>query len=240
MPPADVPTFSGSRLGVLEQTMEWVHWRVVRRLTDEDWIRSRFLRRTVAEVLADGYTLAFAPCVDRTLLTQAVLGGHDIDSYVILHDSPSGLWHLVMELELEDGNWVFADYGTRESRLYEGRYRFARVQKKPPRLLRMMAPKYSPEIWDARPPLRFLAGMRVDLPRRFGQFITDLGRYQVEMAAEEYSLNDRLVRDPDQSVYGPLWRAHPVVSVDSPDVDCVDMSGIHLFLQHGLGDDGAR
>jgi hypothetical protein len=230
--PADVPRFAGSRLEVLEQTMEWVHRRVVRRLPDENWIRSRFLRRTIAEVLADGYTLAYAPCVDRTLLTHAVLGGHGVDSYVILHDSASGLWHLVMELELEDGSWVFADYGTRESRLYEGRYRFARAQKRPPRLLRMMAPKYSTDIWNARPPLRFLAGMRVDLPRRFGQFVADLGTYRAQAAAEEYSLDDRLVRDPDQSVYGPLWRAHPVVSVGSPSVYCVDMPGIHLFLEH--------
>ncbi len=233
MPVPDVPTFTGSRLEVLEQTMAWVHRRVVRRLPGEDWITRRFLRRTVAEVLADGYTLAYNPCVDRTLLTQAVLGAHDIDSYVILHDSASGLWHLAMELEMEDGSWVFADYGTRESRLYEGRYRFARAQKKPPRLLRMMAPKYSPEIWDARPPLRFLAGMKVDLGRRFGQFVADLDRYQDEMSVEKYSLDDRLVRDPDQSVYGALWRSRPVVSVGSPDVECVDMSDVHLFLERG-------
>jgi hypothetical protein len=229
--PADVPAFPGSRLEVLEQAMEWVHRRVVRRLPDEEWIRSRFLRRTVAEVLADGYTLAYAPCVDRTLLTQAVLGRHEVDSYVIVHNSPTGLWHLVMELQLENGRWVFADYGTRESRLYEGRYRFARAQQEPPRLLRMRAPKYSPAIWDARPPLRFLAGMSVSLPTRFGWFISDLGSYRAGATASDYSLSDRLVRDPDQSVYGPLWRAHPVVSVDSPDVDCVDMSSIHLFLE---------
>ena len=235
MTPADVPKFSGSRLEILEGTMHWVHRRVARGLPDGDWLHSRFLRRTLAEVLADGHTLAYAPCVDRTLVTFAVLGEHAVDSYVILRVSQADLWHLVIELELEDGSWVFADYGTRESRLYPGRYRFARGQKRPPRLLRMMAPKCGQDIWDARPPLRFLTGMSADLPRRFSEFAADLERYRREMAAGQYDLGDRLIREPGQSVYGDLWRTRPVVSIDSPDVDCVDMPGIHLFLERRAG-----
>jgi hypothetical protein len=227
----DIPDLTGDRLEILEQAMQWVHRRVVRNLPDEDWIWHRFLRRTVAEVLADGYTLAYNPCVDRTLLTQAILGAHGIDSYVILHDSATGLWHLVMELQREDGSWVFADYGTRESRLYPGRYRYALAQQKPSRLMRMRAPKYGPQIWDSRPPLRLLAGMKADLARRFARFAADLYRYQDELAAEKFSLEDRLIRDPDQSVYGPVWRAHPVVSLGTPAVDCVDMPDVHLFLE---------
>lgn len=229
--PPDVPAFSGPRAEILGLTMEWVHENVRRSLPDPTWIRERFLRRTIAEVVTDGFTLAYAPCVDRSLVTAAILGEHGIEMYVVLHDAPNGTWHLIMEVPLEDGSWLWGDYGTHESRLYPGRYRYGQLEDRIPRLLRMKGPKPGPRAWDSRPPLRFLAGMGVDLGGRFGRFTGELQGYRDSVDTEAFSLTDTLIRNPDDSIYAEVWRTRKVVAVGDPEVNCVDLSPIHLYLE---------
>ncbi len=211
--------------------MTWVHSHVVRRLPDEVWIRTRFLRRTIGEIIEDGFTLAYAPCVDRSLTTMAILGFAGVESYVVFHDAPSGIGHLVMEVQLEDGSWMWCDYLARESRLYDGRYRFGQVPDNIPRLLRLKGPRYHAEIWDASPPLRLLASVGLDLGRRFARLEEALPKYQEWVHTDEFSLSDRLVRQPNQSVYADIWRARRVVTIDSVESNCIDLSDVHLVLQ---------
>ena len=233
-PPKDLPSFGGPRLTMLEALMGWVHAKVVRTLPDEAWIRQKFLRRSIREVLDDGFTLAYAPCVDRTLVTSAVLGTLGIEPYIILHDGINGTWHLILEVQAEDGSWIWADYGNRESRLFEGRYRYAELRDGfTSRLVRLKGPRFSDSIWDGRPPLRFLAGAGVDLRAHFKRFDRELLSYRRELEGREYSLVDHLVRAPEDSVFAEAWRTRKLIRLGDPGVHFADLSSVHLYLDQG-------
>lgn len=230
--PNGVPGLRGSRVQILEETIKWVHRRVARALPDETWIRQRFLRRTLGEVVHDGFTLANASCIDRTLVTTAILARHSVDSFIIVSNWPSGRLHLTIELEREDGSWVWADYGSNESRLFEGRFWYARVPGNVPQLARMRSPRYTPAIWDSRPPMRFLNGMGVAIAPRFDRFERSLIQRRLEWQSPVFNLRDRLVRRPEDSEYAHRWRDYKVVQLGELGVDFLDLHFMHLYLEH--------
>jgi hypothetical protein len=229
--PATLPAFAGARQAVLEQTVAWVHSHVVRALPDEEWIRQRFLQRTVGEIISDGFTLAYMPCLERCLVTAAILGHHGIDTYFVLHDQPGGLWHFAIELRLESGAWVWADYSSRESRLFDGPYRYFEKPDSIPRFMRIMGPRRSPDIWRSRPPLRFLAGIGVSLSSRYTRFCEMRESYLEKFRSGEYQLSDHLVRDPADSVYAADWVRYGALEVGQGNGAYADLTKIHLYLE---------
>jgi hypothetical protein len=228
----DLPAFEGTRLEIVEQTIEWVHLSVARALPSEEWIRARFLRRTIGEIITDGFTLAYMPCLERTLVTMAMLGRHGIECNLLLEEFPGCVWHFAIEVEREDGSWVFADYQNRESRLIDGRYRYALVPESIPRFMRIRGPKFSPDIWNARPPLRMLASMGVSLSMRYDRFCQLRDSYQAQVLAGEYSLGDRLVRDPADSMWAELWANYPILEARQSDGRYADFPDVRLYLEH--------
>jgi hypothetical protein len=226
-----LPRFSGSRLEVTEQIMMAVHELVARILPDEQWIREKYLRRSIGEILADGFTLAHGPCLDRTLVTAALLGAHGIYSYLLIQEMPSGRAHVIQEVQLEDGTWIWFDYAKDETRLISGRYRYARIPGREPRFIRIGAPKFSERIWRQRPHVGLIGGMAMSLSARCELFREAQADLVDQLRLGTFSVVDHVVRSPSDSVAADAWSRYPVVGADYDKERYTDLSNVALYLE---------
>lgn len=148
--PAVMPRFAGGGLDVLVATVDHVQAAVRRELWSIDRVRAEFGRRSAIAILDDGGTFAFAPCPERTLVATAILRGHGIEPTLVYHErrvfgfGPSTA-HFAIEVDV-DGEPYMADFGTWESRLLPGRYRFAADWEETITLDRIPDPDVDPRV----------------------------------------------------------------------------------------------
>lgn len=123
-----LPALWGRTSDVVLQVIEWVHEHVRKIEPDEQWLRSRFLRRSVLEILDEGNTFCLGPCPERTLVASAALSLNDIEHELVLHErevpgTGPPIVHMAIELETEQGRSWF-DFGMWESKFFHGAYSF--------------------------------------------------------------------------------------------------------------------
>lgn len=127
---ADLPVFYGHPIAKVHSAIDWIHNKVKKSVWDGARLREHFMRRTPAEILNDGDTLAIAPCPDRTVIAALLLRHNNVPFNLILHESESedaGLEpptiHLALELEDRAGMYWF-DFFALETRFVRGSYSY--------------------------------------------------------------------------------------------------------------------
>jgi hypothetical protein len=122
------PALWGRERDMVLFLIEWVHRQVRKIAPDEKWLRERYMRRSVLEVLAEGTTFCWAPCPERTFVASSVLAAHGLRHRLVLHErqvqgaGPPAA-HMAIELEL-DGETHWFDFSRWESKFYAGAYAF--------------------------------------------------------------------------------------------------------------------
>jgi len=126
--PADLPPVWGRASDVVLYLIEWVHQRVRKIVPDERWLRERYMRRSVLEMLAEGTTLCIGPCPERTLVAAAALSLRGMPYRIVVHErqilggGPPTV-HFAIEID-DDGSPFWFDFGSWESRFYPGTYTY--------------------------------------------------------------------------------------------------------------------
>ena len=198
------PFFCGTKLNVVLSLIDFIHQAVKKTVWPENRVRSTFARRTAAQVLADGDTLAFGPCPDRTLVALNVLRLHDINPSVVYHErrvpgfGPSTA-HLALEMDL-DGEPFFMDFGSRESRLMQGGYYYS-PQIEETLVLKRITREFIGVDLARLTPYQLLGAVtseRLDLEQKY--------RYYAERGARttEVTIPDTLVFERKYSIYNKL------------------------------------
>lgn len=126
----DLPVFYGPPIAKVHSAIEWIHSRIKKTVWDVERLRKNYMRRTPAEILNDGDTLAIAPCPDRTVIAALLLRHNAVPFNLILHESESqetGLEpptiHLAVEIENRAERYWF-DFFALETRFVQGSYSF--------------------------------------------------------------------------------------------------------------------
>jgi hypothetical protein len=126
--PVVLPALWGPTTSAVLYLMEWVHRHVRKIAPDETWLRTRYLKRTLLELLAEGTTFCLGPCPERTLVASAALSLSDIPHELVLHErqvpgTGPPIVHMAIELDTEQGPHWF-DFGMWESKFFPGAYTF--------------------------------------------------------------------------------------------------------------------
>ncbi|MEU1626519.1 hypothetical protein ABZ746_14560 [Streptomyces sp. NPDC020096] len=127
-PAIELPALWGRSPDMVLHLIEWVHRRIRKIEPDERWLRERYLRRTVLEVLAEGTTFCLGPCPERTMAASVVLSMRGIGHRLVAHErqvfgTGPPLVHLALELDTDDGpHWL--DFSMWETKFCRGTYTF--------------------------------------------------------------------------------------------------------------------
>jgi hypothetical protein len=187
---AHLPALWGRTSDAVLQLIEWVHEHVRKIEPDEQWLRSRYLRRSVLEILEEGNTFCLGPCPERTLVASAALSLNGIEHELVLHErevpgTGPPIVHMAIELETERGlSWF--DFGMWESKFFRGGYSFRADIERTIGVQRVRLPP-GEWLWKAKPD-----ELSALLPRRESErdpkvdwYVGDLGHIDPRML-EEY------------------------------------------------------
>ncbi|WP_434444257.1 hypothetical protein [Lentzea sp. E54] len=197
-----LPVFCGSQLDVALAVVDFVHDSVRKTVWPADRIRESYLRRSVSEILADGDTMVFGPCPDRTFVASCLLGAHGIDHVLIYHErrvpgyGPSTA-HLALETTL-DGTGFMMDFGTRESRLIPGGYHFTEELEETIALKRIPLRSFDPDGVAPYQLLQHVVSDKIDPELKLDWYAKQSRNFRPD------ALRDRLALDQRYSVYHEL------------------------------------
>ncbi|GGK75449.1 hypothetical protein [Mangrovihabitans endophyticus] len=123
-----LPPMWGSVGDTVLSLIEWVHTHVRKVEADAAWLRTRYLRRSVLEILAEGTTFCLGPCPERTLVASAALSLYGVRHRIVLHErhvhgTGPPLVHMAIEVETEYG-LHHVDFSMWETKYFRGEYRF--------------------------------------------------------------------------------------------------------------------
>jgi hypothetical protein len=126
--PIEVPALWGRSPDLVLHVIDWVHRHVRKIEPDGRWLRERYLRRTVLEVLAEGTTFCLGPCPERTLAASVVLSLNGIGHRLVAHErqvpgTGPPLVHMALELDTDDGPY-WLDFAMWETKFCRGTYTF--------------------------------------------------------------------------------------------------------------------
>jgi hypothetical protein len=121
-----LPRFYSSPLNIVHHTIDYIHRHVVKSPWDEQRLRTRFVQRSVQEILQDGDAFVFGPCPARTLVAIAILNHNNIPHQIVYHERkiigggpPTA--HFALEI-IDQGLTYMFDFGYRETRFLKGPY----------------------------------------------------------------------------------------------------------------------
>ncbi|MFH8748015.1 hypothetical protein ACH4GK_30795 [Streptomyces rimosus] len=217
----EVPALWGRPTDAVAHLMDWVHQHVRKALPDERWMRTRFLKRSVPDILAEGTTYCLRPCAERTLVAATVLSLHGFRHRIVTHERrlaglgpPSG--HLAIEFDTEHGPYWF-DFGTWESKFFAGTYTFRQEIGRTTAVKRVRSPFGQDTLHTAFCDLMPLLPSRVtaaDLEQGKEWFI----RKELPHARPRH-LSDRIVFSKEASRYTPRWQRLGLPEPDGPASD---------------------
>ncbi len=184
--------------------VDFIHQSVVKSVWEPERIRAEYARRTVRQVLADGDTLAFGPCPDRTMVACAILDRHGVRPVVVYHErrvpgfGPSTA-HLAMEVSVAGGDYMM-DFGSNESRLYRGGYTYNPDIEETIRLTRVELSTGAADL-DTLTPSALMASVateRIQVDQKFDYYEKQANRFRGHVPEE------RLALDAEFSIYREL------------------------------------
>ncbi|MCR3752080.1 hypothetical protein LX88_006074 [Lentzea californiensis] len=197
-----LPMFCGSQLDVALAVVDFVHDSVRKTVWDADRIRESYLRRSVSEILADGDTMVFGPCPDRTFVASCLLGTHGVDHVLVYHErrvpgyGPSTA-HLALEMTL-NGTGFMMDFGTRESRLIPGGYHFTEELEETIALKRIPLRSFDPDGVAPYQLLQHVVSDKIDPELKLDWYVKQSRNFRPD------ALRDRVALDQRYSVYHEL------------------------------------
>jgi hypothetical protein len=152
--PVELPAVWGRTTDTVLYLIEWVHRRVRKITPDERWLRERYMRRSVLEVLAEGTTFGWAPCLERTFVASSALAKNGIPHRFVMHErqvpgAGPAATHMAIELELDQGPyWI--DFSRWETKFCAGTYTFRKEIERTIKVERVELP-FGPALLSIRP-----------------------------------------------------------------------------------------
>ena len=149
-----MPALWGRSPDMVLSMIEWIHRSVRKIIPDEQWMRERYLRRTMLELLAEGTTFCWAPCPERTFVAASVLGLYGVPYRLVVHErqvpgaGPPSV-HMAIELDL-DGKPYWFDFSRWESKFFAGTYTFRTDIERTLGINRIEVP-FSRELLNSKP-----------------------------------------------------------------------------------------
>ncbi|MEU4802867.1 hypothetical protein [Actinosynnema sp. NPDC023587] len=190
-----LPTLCGTGSDVLIGVVDFIHQAVVKSVWTPERIRRVYARRTVRQILADGDTLAFGPCPDRTLVACAILHRHGIRPVVVYHErrvpgfGPSTA-HLALEVEVGGADYT-VDFGSHETRLVPGGYTYDPAIEETILLKRLEIPVGADALTTITPGevMAAVATERIQVDRKFEYYEKQAERYRGRVPEERLALD---------------------------------------------------
>jgi len=194
-----LPRFWGRPLDVVCHVIDWVHAAVVKRAWDDDRIRSRYLQRTVPEILADGDTLVLGPCPDRTFVAASILRAHDIPFQVVFHERHVAAYgpptaHIAIEIT-DGARPYWFDFGYRESRFLTGTYFYKPELEETIQIVRFPSGNIDLFALRVEDVFRLVSPRRINMDLKLDWYCDQMRGFNPEL------LEDHVIYDQAYSVY---------------------------------------
>ncbi|MGW8375225.1 hypothetical protein [Streptomyces sp. ODS28] len=143
-PPVRMPALWGRSTDMVLGLIDWVHAHVRKVEPDEQWLKERYVRRSVLEILAEGTTFCLGPCPERTVVASAVLSLNGVGHRLVAHErhvpgTGPPIVHMALELDLDEGPF-WLDFTMWETKFIPGAYTFRKDIERTIGLTRIQLP----------------------------------------------------------------------------------------------------
>jgi hypothetical protein len=176
-----------------------VHRTLPKRAWSDERIRSRYLQRSVVEILTDGDSFVLGPCPERTFVAAAVLTHHRVPYQIVYHERHIAAYgpptaHIAVEIE-HDGKPFWFDFGYRETRFLPGTYFYKPEIEETIQILRFPSSLFDPLTLSADDVFRLVSPQRIEMRDKLDWYCAQMRGMNPEL------LQEHLIYNLDYSLY---------------------------------------